>query len=502
MTDDLLHRRASGVLLHPTSLPGGQGIGDLGPTAFRFVDFLAESGQSFWQVLPLGPVAFGHSPYQSPSAFAGNPLLISLDQLLREGWLKPDRLADAPDFPEEYVDFPRAGGWKLSLLEDAWRLFEKSASPFHKEEWKVWCADNDHWLDDYSLFAAIKEICAGKSWVEWPHDWRSRDEDALRDFRETHAGRISFHRFAQWQFFRQWDYLRKYAHEQEVHLIGDLPIFVAHDSADVWTSPDLYELDEEGRPMRVAGVPPDYFSETGQRWGNPLFRWERMKERGYVWWKQRFRALIKQFDLVRIDHFRGFARYWAVPAEETTAVKGSWEPGPGQAFFEEISRDLGGLPVIAEDLGMITAEVNELRKACGVPGMKVLQFAFTGDWNNPFLPHLYEKCTVVYTGTHDNNTTRGWWREIDPKGREQLRMYLGREVDGQNTAWQMIRLAWLSPANLAIAPLQDLLNLGGECRMNLPGTLENNWQWRCTPEQFERLDATALKILTELSARA
>lgn len=482
MTPTQLFPRSAGVLLHPTALPGRYGIGDLGEYAYRFVDWLAEAGQSIWQILPLGPTSYGDSPYQTLSTFAGNANLISLDALTGEGWLNPEDLDDVPNFPAHRVDYGWIIPWhdqKLTLANDR---FVARGTPEQKYAYKQWCAENAHWLDDFALFVALKDAHGGRPWVEWPEGESLRDPAALDKARRTHAKRISDHRFRQWVFYRQWHTIRDYAHAKGVRLFGDIPIFVAHDSSDVWANRDQFSLDAKGNPTVIAGVPPDYFSATGQRWGNPLYRWDVMKAHGYDWWIRRIQAVLNVVDLVRIDHFRGFEAYWEIPASEPTAVRGEWKPGPGFDLFSVIQGALGDLPIVAEDLGVITPEVEALRDTYNLPGMKVLQFAWS-EPKNPFLPHNHGMNSIVYTGTHDNNTTLGWWQdEASEETRNLVADYLGHEVDEPN--WAMIRLGMMSAAHTFIAPMQDILSLGAEARMNTPGVESGNWTWRFTGDAF------------------
>jgi 4-alpha-glucanotransferase len=482
--------RASGVLLHPTSLPGPYGIGDLGLAAIRWIDFLAEAGCKLWQVLPLGPTGYGDSPYQCFSAFAGNPYLISPDYLLRDGLLEAADLADKPRFLEGRVDFGTLIPWKLELLERAFQRFTEmppvlsgvGLEPLHAD-FDTFCSEQSNWLEDYALFMAIKEKLGGGSWDGWPSGLRQRENVALDGFRGENANTLARFRFYQFLFFRQWNALHAYARQKGIEIIGDIPIFVAYDSADVWSHPDLFFLDDQGKPTVVAGVPPDYFSPTGQLWGNPLYRWHVHERTGYAWWVERIRAALNQADLVRIDHFRGFAAYWEIPAGNPTAEVGQWVPGPGEDFFEAVQAALAGtrgeadasLPIIAEDLGLITPDVVALRQKFNFPGMKILQFAFSGP-DNPFLPHHYPKNCVVYTGTHDNDTTSGWYASAPEEETEFARRYL--HVDGKDFVWDIIRTAWASVAVFALAPMQDLLGLGTEARMNFPSRLGGNWEWR------------------------
>lgn len=468
--------RAAGILLHPTSLPGLDGIGDLGPQAFRWIDFLAAAGCSWWQVLPLGPTGYGDSPYQCFSAFAGNPYLISPEVLLDEGLLTRGDLADRPSFPADQVDYGEVIPWKLTLLDRAFVHFQSKARPEVRQEFATFKAAQAGWLQDFSLFMAVKEAHGGKSWDNWSASFAQREARALQKARQTHAESIQRHAFRQFLFFRQWAALRAHAIEQGVRIIGDIPIFVAYDSADVWAHPELFYLDEQGKPTVVAGVPPDYFSPTGQLWGNPLYCWDAHATTGYAWWLERLRALLRLVDVIRLDHFRGFAGYWEVPAGKPTAETGRWVTGPGADFLDAVRQALGDLPIIAEDLGVITPDVVALRDGFGLPGMRVLQFAFASDPDDPFLPHNYSSNCVVYTGTHDNDTTRGWYEKATRKERDYSCRYM--PSTGQEIAWDMIRAAWASVAALAVAPVQDLLNLGSKARMNFPSHEAGNWGWR------------------------
>jgi 4-alpha-glucanotransferase len=491
--------RSSGVLLHPTSLPGRYGIGDLGEYAYRFADWLHAAGQTAWQILPLGPTSYGDSPYQTLSAFAGNANLISLDKLVEMGWLTKDDLADVPDFPAARVDY----GWIIGYHNDKLRLAHQrfmADSVTYRAAYDQWCAEQAHWLDDYVLFSALKDSYGGRPWVEWEAGEALRQPAALDAARQRLAAKMDEKRFRQWVFNEQWHELKNYAAARGIRFIGDIPIFVAHDSADVWASREHYYLDEKGRPTVVAGVPPDYFSATGQRWGNPLYRWDVMKADGYAWWIDRIRACLSQVDMVRIDHFRGFDAYWEIPASEETAIRGQWVDGPGADFFHAVRSALDELPIIAEDLGVITEPVEKLRDDFGLPGMKVLQFAWS-DPRNPFLPHNHSVNSVVYSGTHDNNTTIGWWQsEADPGTRDFIYQYLNCDVHEPN--WTLIRLGMLSVGHTFIAPMQDILGLGPQARMNTPGVQGGNWTWRLTPDM---LDHTAprdrLAHLTWVSKR-
>ncbi len=502
--------RASGILLHPTSLPGRFGIGDLGTGAYRFADFLAGARQHLWQVLPLTPTGYGDSPYQCLSVFAGNPLFISLEKLAEDGFLELADLKDAPAFPEHRVDYGAVISFKLSLLRKSFAIFDRRATRPEREQFEAFCTQNASWLETYSLFMALKEAHGLAAWNTWEEDIRQRQPEAMEGWRQKLAGQIGVHKYQQYHFYRQWSALKKYCHYREVRLIGDMPIFVALDSAEVWSHPELFLLDENGQPTVVAGVPPDYFSRTGQLWGNPVYRWEAMAGEGYRWWIERFQAMLGLVDIIRLDHFRGFEKYWEVPATETTAVNGRWVAGPGAAFFAAIEKALGKLPIIAEDLGVITPEVDALREQFGFPGMRVLQFAFgSDDKANCHQPHYYERNSVVYTGTHDNNTTIGWFsgeddattlsREQREKERQRALDYLG--TDGHEINWDFIRLALLSVADTAIIPLQDVLGLGSQARMNQPGASEGNWRWRFTRAMLTDEIRDRLKKLTVIYGR-
>lgn len=503
--------RASGILLHPTSLPGAGGIGDLGQAAYAFVDFLAETGQSLWQVLPLGPTGYGDSPYQCFSAFAGNPLLISLETLVEEGWLTAEDLAEAPAFHAERVDYGPVIEFKNRLLWQAHDNFKAKATETDKAAYLAFVERSKSWLEDYAMFRALKDEHGGAEWTKWEPYLRQRENQALHFFRENHAAQISGQRFFQYCFFKQWKRLAEYAASKDIKLIGDVPIFVAHDSADVWAHPELFYLDDAGHPTKVAGVPPDYFSETGQLWGNPLYRWDLMHRNGYHWWIERIRATLAQVDLVRLDHFRGFEKYWAVPAGETTAINGQWEEGPGAALFDAIQNAFDGeLPLIAEDLGFITPAVHQLREAFDLPGMRILQFAFgTDPQADEFKPYNYPRNCVVYTGTHDNDTAIGWFTagvgdstrsqaEVQEE-RDFVLQYLG--TDGHEIHWDLIRLALASAANTAIIPLQDVLGCGSEARMNVPARESGNWGWRYQAEQLTPEIRQRLKELTNIYGR-
>jgi len=499
MTDQLFPRR-SGILLHVTSLPGPDGVGDLGEAAYRFVDWLQAHGQGLWQVLPLGPTSYGDSPYQTLSALAGNPLLISLDRLVRDGWLEGDDLAGRPRFAADRVDYGAAITWKFDRLDRAWAVFCQRAHAGAWREFEGWCTDQADWLDDFALFMALKNENDGRPWVAWPAPLALREAGALAEARSRLETAVASQRFRQWIFHRQWHELKAFAAARGVRLVGDLPIFVAHDSCDVWERRDLFLLDGRGHPTSVAGVPPDYFSKTGQLWGNPLYDWDRMRGEGYAWWVRRMRAALEQTDLVRIDHFRGFEACWQVPADETTAVNGAWTPGPGADLFHALRDGLGGrLPVIAEDLGVITPAVDALREQFGLPGMKVLQFAWSGP-DNAFLPHEHVPGCVVYSGTHDNDPTLGWWKHLAGSAEKELvAEYAGGPVTEPH--WTLIRLGMMSCAHTFIATMQDVLGLGREARMNLPGEGHGNWNWRMPADAFTHAAGERLARLTWLYRR-
>ncbi len=496
--------RSGGILLHPTSLPGPYGIGDLGPQAYHFVDWLASTGCKLWQVLPLGPTGYGDSPYQCFSAFAGNPYLISIDDLLRDGLLTPDDLKDKPDFPASHVDYGWIIPWKLGLLLKAFSRFESAPEALHKE-FDYFCAEHAAWLDDYALFMSIKEANGGGAWNHWDKAIRQRKPSAMDKARKTHAESVRRFSFYQFLFFRQWHALKQYAHEKGIQIIGDIPIFIAYDSADAWANPELFFLDEESQPTVVAGVPPDYFSPTGQLWGNPLYRWDVHKETGYAWWVERFRAVLKLVDIVRLDHFRGFAGYYEIPFGAKTAETGRWVPGPGHDFLKVLDQKLSDartqeidLPIIAEDLGVITPDVESLRDDFKLPGMKIIQFGFDAA-KNPFLPHNYPAHCVAYTGTHDNDTARGWYDSAPEHERTFALKYL--HTDADHFVWELIRSIWSSVAVYAVTPMQDALNLGGHARMNFPSRLGGNWEWRMSAADMNERLARSLKELNELYLR-
>ena len=499
------HIRTSGIILHPTSFPGPDGIGDLGPQAYAWVDFLESSGCTIWQTLPLGPTGYGDSPYQCFSAFAGNPYIISTTLLWDEGLLSPEDFADRPNFPLHNVDFGNVIPWKLKILKRAFDKFMAQEGP-EKPEFKAFCEENSGWLNDYAMFMAIKNSYGGAAWQSWDPGLKKRDPEALAKFREENAADVCFQEFLQYTFFKQWENLKSYTHEKGIMIIGDIPIFVSMDSSDVWSHPDLFYLDEEGNPTVVAGVPPDYFSPTGQLWGNPLYRWPVHQEQGFAWWMDRIRGTLKLCDLIRLDHFRGFGGYWEIPAGSPTAEKGRWVQCPGDAFLSKVLETFGDLPIIAEDLGEISEDVSDLRLKYELPGMKILQFAFSDDPDNLFLPSNYVPNFVAYTGTHDNETTAGWFANADKKSQDFAMKYLGS--NGEHFAWDAIRAVWQSVAVYAIAPLQDFLELGNEARMNFPGRMFGNWSFRyinsdLTPElAFRILDINrTYNRIPEISSR-
>lgn len=546
--------RSSGLLLHPTSLPSATGVGELGPAAYAFVDFLEKAGQKLWQVLPLGPTGYGNSPYACYSAFAGNPFLISLDALVQQGLLKKEGLEPLAQLPKDHVDFGKMWEMKEKLLNEAFQTFRREATPSQRQALVSYCEAPlvSLWLEDYALFMALKQAHEGQSWTDWEPVLKQRDPGALRHVQDQLGEQIWFQRFMQWVFDSQWSALRRYAHEKGIKIVGDIPIYVAHDSADVWSQPHMFFLDGEGNSTVVAGVPPDYFSETGQLWGNPLYRWDFAERSGYTWWIHRFRVLFSRVDRVRLDHFRGFEAYWEVPAAEKTAINGRWVKGPGKRMFQAVERALGVMPIIAEDLGIITPEVEALRDTFDFPGMKILQFAFGGDEKNPYLPHNYIPNSVVYTGTHDNDTLVGWLRAEKPEVLEKLWAYVGKTPEGvpaaepqaapatpekapeaaavpaeapadsakaasdeptekpqsttpqsttaQSTghplAWDVIRLAMASVSSLCILPVQDVLELGTDARMNTPSSPEGNWTWRYQEGTLTDALAEKLRALT------
>ena len=511
MTNEPKFPRSSGVLMHPTSLPGPYGVGDFGPEAYRFVDFLAAAGQKLWQVLPLNPTGYADSPFQALSASAGNPLLVSLDALVDVGVLTRDKLNDVPKFPVDTVDFGAAIKYKEPLLRIAAERFFTYGKSEDDRNFQKFKSDNASWLDDFALFTAVKEAHDLVAWPNWPADIRARTPEAIKEWSAKLANQIDVIKYWQFAFFEQWHNLRAYARERGIRIIGDVPIYVAHDSADVWSNPQYFCLDKNGNPEKMAGVPPDYFSATGQLWGNPIYNWKLMKDTNYRWWVERLRAALRLYDYVRIDHFRGFEAYWEVPGGETTATNGKWVKGPGAELFAALEKALGDLPIIAENLGVITPEVEAMRHQFKMPGMAILQFGFGNDPQAPtFRPHNYVKELVAYTGTHDNDTVVGWWTGRAGPGSTRsdadvekehafARAYLSFKDDPIH--WVMIRAAEASVANTAIVPTQDILGLGNEGRMNLPGTSNGNWKWRMRPGALTDEHASRLREYATLYDR-
>lgn len=499
-----MNRRGSGILLHISSLPSAHGIGDLGPGAYRFADFLVETRQCLWQILPLNPTstAHGNSPYSSFSAFAGNPLFISPDILVADGLLTLSDIEESLPFPENMVDYDAATEYKNRLLM---RAFERYRGNIGQDyELESFCIENEQWLDDYALFMALKEHFNGAAWCDWPGDVRDRCEDAIKDWSERLRDNILREKFFQYLFFKQWHFLKNYCNDRNIKIIGDLPIYVCHDSCDVWTNPYIFKLNGEKRPELVSGVPPDYFSETGQLWGTPVYSWEFLKEDGYTWWIRRIEHNMKLFDTLRLDHFRGFIAYWEVPAHEKIAINGRWVEAPVYDFFNTLMRHFPSLPFIAEDLGIITPDVREVMSFYEFPGMKLLIFAFGEDMpTNPYILHNITKNSVIYTGTHDNNTIRGWYdKEASPEEKKRLSKYMGWEVPGEDINWEFVRYAMMSVANTAIIPMQDILGLGEEGRMNIPSVCNGNWRWRLMSEQITSLLKERLSEMTEIYGRA
>ena len=494
-------KRGSGILLHITSLPSSYGIGDLGPWAYTFADFLAQSGQRFWQILPLNPIdpVYGNSPYHSISAFANNLLLISPDLLLQDGFLSEGELKNVPDFHQRRVDYAQVIAYKKNLFRSAYERF-KGDEPTDYRHFDV---ENAYWLEDFSLFIAVKEYFSKRAWSDWAHEIRDRQPDALQAMRKQLRERIEMEKFLQYVFFKQWFSLKAYCNQRDIQLFGDMPIYVDYDSVDVWKDPALFKLNTDKRPSSVAGVPPDYFSETGQRWGNPVYQWDALQESSYAWWMQRIKRNLQYFDLMRIDHFRGLVAYWEIPADERTAINGTWVKAPAEDFFTVLRENFPGAPIIAEDLGIITPDVKEVMHRFEFPGMKVLLFAFGDDLaTNPYIPHNHIKNCVLYTGTHDNNTVRGWFEhEATSEIKQKLIRYLGHEVSVKDVHWEFIRCAMMSVADMVIFPMQDILGLGEEDRMNRPSTVEGNWEWRLLPGEVSPSLSERLMDMTGLYGR-
>lgn len=502
MLNQDIQNRGSGTLLHITSLPSAYGIGDMGPGAFRFVDFLSQAKQGFWQVLPLNQVeqALGNSPYNSVSSYAGNILLISSERMIDDGLLKESETKSLPRFSNKRVDYERVRIYKHKLFHLAYERFKQSN---HKHDYEGFVAKHSFWLDDFARFVVFKQHFNQAVWSNWPDEIRDREPQALQGLDKELGDQIEREKFLQYVFFKQWFALKQYCNQKGIKLIGDMPIYVSYDSVDVWTYPQIFKLDEKKKPISVAGVPPDYFSKSGQLWGNPVYKWDVLKKSQYAWWIQRMEYNLKLFDIVRIDHFRGFVAYWEVPAGEKTAMNGKWIKAPAEDFFNMLLKRFTPLPIIAEDLGTITEDVKVIMRRFGFLGMKVLLFAFGEDNpNHPYLPHNYIKNCIVYTGTHDNNTIKGWFRsEATSEDRQRLYRYLGHKVSAQNVCWEFIRLAMNSAANTVILPMQDILGLGQETRMNRPATQQGNWQWRLVSEQITAALIKSLLKMTEKSKR-
>jgi 4-alpha-glucanotransferase len=504
-------KRDSGILLHPSSLPGRYGIGDLGPQAYAFVDFLADAGQTLWQILPLGHTSYGNSPYMCFSAFGGNPYLISLEKLADDDLLDAADIASPPDFPAHRVDYGWAITYKMPLLQKAFERFKQKYSPTYPDDFYAFCESNAFWLEDYALFAALKGVHGGQVWTSWEEGARGRHPDGLVEWRNRLTDEIQFFKFTQYEFFRQWNQLKDYCHSRGIRIVGDIPVYVGHDSAEVWAHRELFHLDQDGNPLVVAGVPPDYFSATGQRWGNPIYRWGLMAQRGFRWWIDRFRINFSLVDMVRLDHFRGFEAYWEIPASEPTAVTGRWVKGPGIDLFRAVRSELGDVEMIAEDLGVITPEVDTLRDELQFPGMRILQMAFGNDPKAPeYRPHRHIYNCAVYTATHDHNTTVGWFTTPPgsqttqtPEEIRQERRYCLEYAnsDGSQVHWDFIRMALGSVARIAVFPLQDVMGLGTEARMNLPGTTQGNWEWRFTSGMLSQDVRDRLRELTRVYER-
>ncbi len=494
--------RASGILLHPTSFPSPFGIGDLGINAYQFIDFLKESCQQYWQILPLGPTGFGNSPYMCYSAIAGNPLLISPEKLKHKGFLVDTDFIDLPEFSEDRVDYELVIKTKIPLLQKACTNFKNNANPEQQQAFTEFCQSKAYWLDDYALFMALKEHEKSASWHYWKPELSKRKQQVIEAAKLHLVSELFYHKFLQYEFFHQWSELKQYANEAGIHIIGDMPIYVAHDSADVWANPDIFCLDEEtGEAKLMAGVPPDYFSITGQFWGNPVYNWEELEKQDFQWWIQRFESTLDYVDIIRIDHFRGFQAYWAIPKGEETAINGKWIQAPGERLFSTIRNKIGKLPVLAEDLGFITPEVVELRNHFDFPGMKVLHFAFGSNPDNPFLPFNLPRNCIMYTGTHDNDTTIGWFEQISDYELYNLLTYIGC-ISPDGVHWDLIRLALTSVADQTIIPLQDIFGLGSQARMNFPGKTEGNWEWRYQQQILIPEISEKLRNLTKLCGRA
>ena len=496
-----MRKRGSGILLHISSLPSPYGIGDMGSWAYKFADFLSQTKQCFWQILPLNPIdpVYGNSPYHSTSAFAHNLLLISPELLVLDGVLFKDELESRPNFPQDHVDYHRVITYKQRLFHSAYEHFRKKSTRKYEQCY----LENAHWLEDFALFIAMKEHFQGKVWSDWPQEVRDRHPEALHALRKQLNERIEMEKFLQCIFLQQWYALKEYCNQRGIQIFGDMPIYVEYNSTDVWMNPEMFKLNSAKRPTFIAGVPPDYFSETGQLWGNPIYRWDVLRENRYTWWMQRIKHNLKLFNIVRIDHFRGLVAYWEIPAGEKTATNGRWVEVPAEDFFSTLMEQFPDASIVAEDLGIITPEVREAMNLFGFPGMKVLLFAFGDDLaTNPYLPHNHVENCVVYTGTHDNNTTKGWFEnEAAPEVKKNLFRYIGRECSGDDIHWELIRLAMMSVAKMVMFPIQDILGLGGETRMNRPSTAEGNWRWRLLPDQLTPELGHKLREMTEIYGR-
>lgn len=497
----MLNQRASGILLHPTSLPGPFGSGDFGAGAFQFIDWLHEAGQRYWQVLPLGEVGPGNSPYMSRSAFAGNVLLIDLAEMVDLGWLNPEALQQLPAFSREHIEYGQVGEFRLTKLRLAFDGFESNCKNKElRRKFQDFCKQESAWLDDYALFMSLAAKLGTNNWNDWPIALSSRDKATLENESIKLSNDLNFYKFCQWNFDRQWQKIKAYAHQKNIVIIGDVPIFVAYESADVWAHQDLFDLNSEGKPNSLAGVPPDYFSATGQLWGNPHYRWDKHAEQNYAWWLARLRQTLRHTDLLRIDHFRGFSEYWEIPAGAENAISGQWQKGPSTDFFMAVKTAFPSMPILAEDLGIITDDVIALRDTFNLPGMRILQFAFGGGDDNPHLPNNYVVNSVGYTGTHDNDTTVSWWDHLSTEERARADSILGNESIAIHI--RMMRYLMQSVANTVIIPIQDVLGLSGEHRMNTPGTSEGNWEWRCTSDSFNVDTAGLLATLSKETGRA
>lgn len=496
----MLTERKSGILLHISSLPNNEGIGSFGPEAYQFVDFLSNAGQRQWQILPLGHTGYGDSPYQSFSTFAGNPLLISLQELVKKGWIVEEHLEPKQRIPRHVVDYAAVIEYKYDVFWSSFTGFNEVATREDKIAFSSFCSANSGWLDEYAVFMELKSIHNGKPWHQWEAPFRKFSVDTIHSFIADHQVRINFWRFLQFLFFTQWRALKLYANDRNIEIVGDLPLYISYDSADAWANPNVFQFNQDGEPTHVAGVPPDYFSATGQLWGNPLYNWNYLRETGYKWWLDRVGMCLEMFDLLRIDHFRGFAAYWSVPASEETAINGEWVSAPGNELFQAIFNKFGKAPIIAEDLGVITPDVEALRDSFNFPGMKILQFGFQPMKDNEYLPHNFVTTNCVcYTGTHDNDTIMGWFKTLDMETRSGVKLYM--PGGGESIAWKMIRIAWRSTASYAFAPMQDLLELGSEARMNIPGKPDGNWKWRMRESDLNDELALRLRAISRLYDR-